>query len=174
MATESTGPLDLYRANLGLVPRTLNVWHEARQQVCEFEMLRVKRDLAALSAKREAAGARDWSELASSYQTTLREYLAATTNLWQQGLVSAVKQQSVCSDGMRDAFARWQAAWTGQWQKAAGMTSTMMPLQEWMQRFDQTVRGAPDGRAAFGPDMNSAAPPAAARSRAAQGDRHVG
>ncbi|MFL9913736.1 hypothetical protein [Paraburkholderia sp. RL17-337-BIB-A] len=142
MATESTSPLDLYRANLGLELCMLSVWREGRQQACELEML--------------------------------REYLAATTNLWQQGLVSAVKQQNACIDGMRDAFARWQAAWRGEWQTGAGMTSTTMPLQEWMQRFEQTVRDAPDGRAEFGPDMNSAAPPTAARSRAAQGDRHVG
>jgi hypothetical protein len=175
MATESTTPPDPYRANLALVLRILMFGHDARRQACEFEMRRIKRGLAALTATREATtGARDWSELASSYQAMLRDYMAATTNLWQQGLISAARQQSACGDGMRDAIGRCQSAWADVWQKGTGINPSSMPLQEWLQRFEQTVSGALDGRTTFGQCMKSAMPTAAAHSRAQQGDQHVG
>ena len=174
MATESIAPLDPYRANLGLALRMLSFGHEARRQACEFEMQRIKRDLAALNAAREATtGARDWSELASSYQTTLRDYLATTTNLWQQGLASAARQQSACSDGMHDALVRWQSAWTDEWQKSTGINPLSPPLQEWLTRFEQTISGALDGRTAFGQSMNSPMSTAAAHSREFQREQHV-
>lgn len=175
MAIESIAPLDLYRANLGLALRMLSFGHEGRRQACEFEMQRINRDLAALNAGREATtGARDWSELAASYQTMLRDYMAATSNLWQQGLVSAARQQSACSDGMRDALVRWQSAWADEWQKSTGINPVSPPLQEWLQRFEQTISGALDGRTPFARSTNSTMPTAAAHSHAQQGDRHVG
>ncbi|MBB5496020.1 hypothetical protein [Paraburkholderia sp. MM5384-R2] len=175
MATDSTTPLNLYRANLGLALRMLGCGHEYRRQACEFEMLRIKRDLAALNATRDAAtGAHDWSELAAGYQTMLRDYMAATTNLWQQGLVSAARHQTACSDDMRDALAGWQAAWTGNWQQGAGMNLAALPLQDWMRRFEQTVRNALDCGAPFGRRTDSATPPATARRFAPPGEQHVG
>lgn len=120
MATESTKPLDLYRVNLEFALRMLSLGQEGRQQACELEMQRIKRDLAAQNAIHEAAtGSRDWGELASNYQTILHDYTAATNTLWQQGLVSVVRQQKACSDGVRDALARWQAASVDAWRKGA-------------------------------------------------------
>lgn len=151
MATESTIPLDLYRANMGLALSMLNFWHEARQRACDFEMLRIKRDLAALQATRDAAvTASDWSSLAASHQTMLRNYMEATTSLWQQCLTSAIRQQTVNNNGVSDALARWQAPWTEAWQKGAGMNAVVMPLQEWMQGCEQAVRRVLDGRTARG------------------------
>jgi len=175
MATEFTTPLDVYRANLGLALRMLSAGHEVRQQACEFEMLRIKRDLAAMNVTREAAaGARDWNDFGASCQTMLRDYIAATANLWQQGLVSAMQQQSARSDGMREALAKWQSTWTDQWQKNAGTSPMAIPMQEWMRHFEQAVKGALEGHAAFGAGMNSAVPPAATRNGSAQGEQHVG
>jgi hypothetical protein len=175
MATESTTPPDPYRANLAFVLRILMFGHDARRQACEFEMQRIKRDLAALTATREATtAARDWSELALSLQAMLRDYMATTANLWQQGLISAARQQSARSDGMRDAIGRWQSAWSDVWQKGTGINPSSTSLQEWLQRFEQTASGALDGRTAFGQCMNSAMPTAAAHSRAQQGGQHVG
>ncbi|MGF6920589.1 hypothetical protein [Paraburkholderia sp. 40] len=175
MSTESTTPLDLYRANLGLSLRMFGYGHEYRRQACEFEMQRIQRDLAALNATRDAAtGAHDWSELAASYQTMLRDYMAATTNLWQQGLASAARQQTACSDGMRDALAGWHAAWTGNWQQGVGMNPATLPLQGWMRRFEEMARGALDGGAALGLRTGSATPPAPAGRSAQPGEQHVG
>ncbi|MGA7776758.1 MAG: hypothetical protein WCA85_03475 [Paraburkholderia sp.] len=172
MATESTTPLNLSRANMGLALRVLSFWHEARQQVCEFEMLRIKRDLAALHATREAAGADDWNTIAASCQTILRNYMEASASLWQQGLTAAIKQQTATNDGMGDALAKWQASWAEEWQKSSGMNATAMPLQEWMQGCEQAIRRVLDGRMAFGELTNSAEAPVVAR-RAPQGEQHV-
>ena len=55
MANEFTTPFDAYRAKLESALRMLCFGHEFRQQACEFEMLRVKRDFAAMRSTCEAA-----------------------------------------------------------------------------------------------------------------------
>ncbi|MFP3563317.1 hypothetical protein [Paraburkholderia sp. SIMBA_030] len=168
MATGFITPFDVHRANLEFALRMLSFGHEARQQACEFELQRIKRDLAAMHAAREAAGARDWTEFGASCQAMLRDYLDATTNLWQQGWVSAMRQQSACCDGMREALASWQSTWTEQWQKSTGMNPAAIPMQEWTKNFEQALRGVLEGRAPV------AAPPFATLNGSAQGDRHAG
>ncbi|WP_341318333.1 hypothetical protein WN982_25045 [Paraburkholderia sp. IMGN_8] len=169
MASEFITPLDAYRANLTLALRMMNFGHEVRQLACAFEMLRIKRDLAVMNATREAAlGARDWNDFGVSCQTMLRDYLEATTNLWQQGWVSSMRQQSAYSDGMREALAKWQSTWTDHWQKGPGMNPTAIPVQEWMQHFERALKGVLEGRAPF------AVPPFATLNGSAQGEHHVG
>ncbi|RKT10469.1 hypothetical protein B0G69_7875 [Paraburkholderia sp. RAU2J] len=50
MAGKSVTPFDLYRANLSFALQMVSFSHEARQQVSEFEMQRIRRDLAAAQA----------------------------------------------------------------------------------------------------------------------------
>ncbi|NPT56153.1 hypothetical protein [Paraburkholderia elongata] len=169
MTTEATTPLDVYRANLELALRMLSCGHKARQQACEFAMQRVKRDLTAINTTREAAaGAHDWNDFGESCQVMLRDYIEATTNLWQQGWVSALRQQSAYSDGIREALANWQSTWTDQWKKSIGMNPAAIPMQEWTQHFEQALGGVLEGRAPV------AVPPFATLDDSAQGERHVG
>ncbi|SDR63040.1 hypothetical protein SAMN05445850_8586 [Paraburkholderia tuberum] len=64
MAGKSVTPFDLYRANLSFALQMGSFSHEARQQVSEFDMQRIRRDLAAAHAIRNAVStAHDWSEL---------------------------------------------------------------------------------------------------------------
>jgi hypothetical protein len=186
MAGRSVTPFDLHRANLAFGLQLLSVGHAARQQICEFEMQRIWRDVAAAQALRDvASSARDWSELAVSCQTLARDYLASTTNLWQQGLVSAARLQSGYSDGLREAFANWHSAWSEQWPTHALMNPGMSPWQEWLQRLQSTAAGVAGGRAghceASGPlapahSGNSAGSPAngASRDHDDHGGHHVG
>lgn len=175
MAIEFDTPLDLYRANVGLALRMIGLGHDVRQQACDLEVQRIKRDLAALNATREATiRARDWSELASSYQAALRDYMATTTNVWQQALVSAARQQSAYGDGMRDALAQWQSAWTNNWRKGTGFDPVCTPLKDWFQRFEQLVAGAPDGRSAAAGYAATDVPSVGANGRASQGEHHGG
>lgn len=179
MATEFDTPLDLYRANVGLALRIVGLGHDVRQQACGLEMQRIKRDLAALHTTREATiRARDWSELAPSYQAALRDYMAASTNLWQQAFVSAARQQSAYSDAMRDALAQWQSAWTNNWRRSTGIDPICTPIKDWFQRVEQLVAGAMEGR---GPaahyvatDVATDAPSAGANGRGPQGEHHGG
>ncbi|MGF6812667.1 hypothetical protein OKW30_007884 [Paraburkholderia sp. Clong3] len=67
MAGKSVTRFDLYRANLSFALQMVSFSHEARQQVSEFEMQRIRRDLAAAHAIRNAVStAHDWSELSAS------------------------------------------------------------------------------------------------------------
>ncbi|MFM0169789.1 hypothetical protein [Paraburkholderia sediminicola] len=169
MAPEFITPFDAYRANLELALRMLCFGHEARQQACEFEMLRIKRDLAAMKATREAApSACDWNDFGASCRATLRDYIETTKNLWQQGWVLAMRQQSAYSDGMREALAKWQSTWTDEWQKGPGVNPAAIPVQEWMQHLEQALKGALEGRAPF------AVPSFAKLNGSAQGEHHVG
>lgn len=179
MTGTSVTPLDLYRATLSFALRLLSFSHQARQQACEFEMQRIRRDLAAARAIGNAASAaRDWSALAVSLQTVLRDYMATTTNLWQQGLGSAVQLQTGSFEGLRDAFATWQAASTDPWPAYAPMNPVMLPWQEWLQRLGgaaaRPVVRAARSEAGYEPhSANSSAPPIASGS-AQDGGHHVG
>lgn len=183
MAGKSVVPFDLYRANLAFALQVLSFSHGARQQACEFEMQRIRRDLAAVHALRSAASAaHDWSELAVSWQTMVRDYVASTTNLWQQGLGSAVRLQSGFSEGLREALATWQSAWSEPWPTHAPMNPATLPWQEWLQRMQSTAAGMPyglagrSGVASQGAPLNSAssAQSTAASRRGQQGEQHVG
>ncbi|MFM0514102.1 hypothetical protein [Paraburkholderia sp. RL17-373-BIF-A] len=182
MADKSVTPFDLYRSNLSFAIQILGISHEARQEACEFEMQRIRRDLAAAHAIRNAASAaHDWSEFAASYQAMVRDYLATTTNLWQQGLGSAVRLQSGCSEGLREALATWQSSWSEQWPTHAPMNPVMLPWQEWLQRTQSMMVAMPYGRAARGDapsrdtpanSANSGGSPGS-RGREKQGEHHV-
>jgi hypothetical protein len=104
----------------------------------------------------------------------LRDYLATTINVWQQGLIAAARQQSACNDGMRDTFARWQTLWTSNWQKSTGIGPITTPLQDWLRRFEQAVADAPHGHAALARRTDSTVPSAGANGRGQQGEQHVG
>ncbi|MFM0470630.1 hypothetical protein [Paraburkholderia strydomiana] len=175
MAIEFDTPLNLYRANVGLALRIVGFGHDVRQQACDLEMQRIKRDVAALNATREATiRAREWSDLASSYQAALRDYMATTTNLWQQALVSAARQQTAHSDGMRDALAQWQSAWTNNWHRSTGIDPVSTPLQDWFQRLEQLVGGALDGRGPAARYVATNLPSVGANGRGPQGEHHGG
>ncbi|MFL9893217.1 hypothetical protein P0D71_28955 [Paraburkholderia sp. RL17-383-BIF-A] len=150
MTGKSVTPFELFRANLSFALQALSFGHQARQQACEFEMQRIRRDLEAARAIGNAASAaKDWSALAVSWQTVLRDYMATTTNLWQQGLGAAVRLQTGSFEGMREAFATWQAVSTDQWPTQAAMNPVMQPWQEWLQRVESAA-GMPRGRALGG------------------------
>ncbi|RKR38564.1 hypothetical protein [Paraburkholderia sp. BL17N1] len=148
MADRFVTPFDLYRASLSFALQMLSFSHEARQRACEFEMQRARRDMAAAHAVRNAAAAAgDWSEFAASYQASVRDYLATTVNLWQQGLGSAVQGQRGFSEGLCEALATWQSAWREQWPTHVPMNPVMLPWQAWQQQTQSAVAGMPYGRA---------------------------
>lgn len=183
MADKSPIPFDLYRANLAFALQMLSFSHEARQQACEFQMQRIQRDLAALHGIRNAAStAHDWSEFAASYQTMVRDYMATTANLWQQGLGSALRLHNGCSEGLREALANWLSVWGEQWPTHAPTNPVMLPWQAWLQRMENTAAGMAYGQAARG-DATGQVTPAnsadsakspAASARMEQGERHAG
>ncbi|CAD6556923.1 hypothetical protein LMG28727_06239 [Paraburkholderia kirstenboschensis] len=180
MAGKSVTPFDLYRANLSLALQVGSFSHEARQQVSELEMQRIRRDLAAAHAIRNAVStAHDWSEFSASYQSTVRDYMTTTTNLWQQGLDSAVRLQSRFSEGLREALANWQTAWSEQWPTHAPMNPVMLPWQEWLRRMESTAAGMAYGQAGRGDVSSQVTPATSAKSPASgkrpeQGEHHVG
>ncbi|MFM0500195.1 hypothetical protein [Paraburkholderia caffeinilytica] len=56
MATDPTIPLDPHRANPGLALRMQRSGHKGRQPACQFEMPRIKRDLATTGCRRAPEG----------------------------------------------------------------------------------------------------------------------
>ncbi|ORC49533.1 hypothetical protein [Paraburkholderia terricola] len=186
MTDPSVIPFDLYRANLAFALQMLSFGHEARQQAGEFHMQRVRRDLAAAQAIRNAAStARDWNEFAASCQSVAREYLTTTASLWQQGLGSAVRLQSGYGEGLREALATWQSAWSEQWPTHVPMNPVMQPWQEWLQYMQGAAAGMPYRRADRGGasqaapansanSANSIQPPSSSGGRERRGQRHGG
>lgn len=182
MADPFVTPFDLYRASLSFALQMLSFSHEARQRACEFEMQRVRRDMAAAHAVRNVASdAHDWSEFATSYQALVRDYLATTMNLWLQGLASAVRGQRGFSEGLCEASATWQSAWSEHWPTHVPMNPAMLPWQEWQQRTQNAVAGMPYGRAGragasqvttFNSASRSALPVGSGGEK--QGEPHVG
>jgi hypothetical protein len=182
MTGKPVTPFDVYRANLTFALQMLGFSLEARQQACEFEMQRIRRDVAAVHGVRSAASAaHDLSKLTASCNTVARDYMATTTNLWQQGVSSAVRLQSAYSEGLHEALATWQSAWSDQWPLHAPNSPAVLLWQEWLQRIQRTAAQTPYGP--MGGDDHSEDIPAGSansgRSRASggrdqQGDRHVG
>jgi hypothetical protein len=134
--------------NLALALQMVSVSQEARQQACEFEMQRIRRDLAAANAIRNAAsGVCDWNGFAVSCQTIARDYMETTTRLWQQGFASTVRLQNGCGEGLREALATWQSAWSKQWPTHVPMNPAMLPWQNWLRSMENTLANMPYGNA---------------------------
>jgi hypothetical protein len=94
---------------------------------------------------------------------------------------SAVRLQSACSEGLREALATWQSACGGPWPMQAPSSPAMLLWQEWLQRIRSTAAQTPyrptgGGDAsedtAAGP-ANSTRPPSSS-GYDQQGGRHVG
>lgn len=153
MTTESTTMPDLFRANLDVAFYLPDIGQQGRQRAWEFEMLRITRDFA------------------SNCQTNLRDYAGTTSDLWQQGPITAARQQSVDLDGMRDALTKWQATVSANWQ--AGANITTVPWHEGVRQFEQSMRGALNGRPVFDASLSSAASPTAARGVVQKGEAYV-
>jgi hypothetical protein len=182
MTGKPVTPFNLYRANLTFALQMLGFSLEARQQACEFEMQRIRRDAAAVDGIRNAASAaHDLSKLTASCSTVARDYMATTTNLWQQGVSSAVRLQSACSEGLREALATSESVWSDQWPMHAPNNPAALLWQEWLQRIQSTVAQTPYGPTG-GDDASQVIPATSANSgrssasgaRDQQGEQHVG
>lgn len=134
MTGKPVTPLNLYRANLTFALQMLGFSVEARRQACEFEMQRIRRDVAAVHGIRNAASAaHDLNKLTASCSTVARDYMLTTANLWLQGVSSAMRLQSAYSEGLREALASWQSAWSDQWPMPAPNSAAASLWQEWQE-----------------------------------------
>jgi hypothetical protein len=85
MGPEFNTPFDMYRTNLDIALRMLASAQGWRQHASMVEKLRIERDADVMRRMRgSAATATDWSEFLGSFQAVLRDYLATTSNIWQQ------------------------------------------------------------------------------------------
>ncbi|MFL9944132.1 hypothetical protein [Paraburkholderia graminis] len=161
--------MDLQRANLALALQLMGFGLEARQGACEFEMQRIQRDVAAAHAIRNAATSfHDCTHLAGAYKATARDYLATTTNLWQQGWGSAVRLQGSFSERLHEALATWQSTWGPQWPAHVPMN----PGHEWLQRVQSATGSVLAVRASRGDGATQASRPTA--DHETRGEPHVG
>ncbi len=175
MATEFDIPFDICRANVGLALRMLTFGQEWRQHACTLEKLRAERDLDALRKVRESLGAaKDWNELCSNVQAMLHDYFAINSNIWQQSIGFAVRNQNAFDESLRDVLKGWQSAWAGERQKAVTENAAGTPMHEWMQHFEQTVTSAPDAQgvlvSAQQPSTLTSVPTSGARTRIVRGE----
>ncbi|XUW90510.1 hypothetical protein OH764_26530 [Burkholderia sp. M6-3] len=182
MAGKSVPPFDLCRANLAFALRMLEFNHEARQQACRLELEHIRRDVAAAHAIQHClSAAHDWSEFAASCHTVVRDYIAATMNLWQQGLGSAARLQGEFSEGLHEALASWQSASLRQWPTHAPLSQAVLPWQAWLQPAESAVADQAFARASRGDAASRSAPvnaPNSVKSPASnghdqEGDHHV-
>lgn len=145
MAPEFNTPFDMYRANLDIALRMLASAQGWRQHAYAVEKLRIERDADVMRRMRGAAAtAKDWNEYQASFQAVLRDYLATTSNIWQQSMGLAVRNRDALGEGMHDALNSWQSAWADQWNKAADVSGSGTPVREWLQHLEQMVAAGPD------------------------------
>ncbi|SDH31846.1 hypothetical protein [Paraburkholderia phenazinium] len=145
MAPEFRTPFEMYLANLDIALRMLTSAQEWRQHACALEKLRIERYGDALRRTRESAAiAKDWNECQASFQAVLSDYLATTSNIWQQSVGLAVRNRGAFGEAVRDALNNWQSAWADQWKKAADVSGSGAPLREWLQHLEQMVSTGPD------------------------------
>ena len=157
MAPDFNTPFDMYRANLDIAFRMLASAQEWRQHAYAVEKLRIERDADTLRRMREsAATAKGWNEYQASFQAVLRDYLATTSNIWQQSMGLAVRNRDTWGEGVRDALNSWQSAWADQWKKVADLSGSGAPVHEWLRHVEQMVAAGPDRN-----DSAQAAPQAA-------------
>jgi hypothetical protein len=171
MGPEFNTPFDMYRTNLDIALRMLASAQGWRQHASMVEKLRIERDADVMRRMRgSAATATDWSEFLGSFQAVLRDYLATTSNIWQQCMGLAVRNRDAIGEGMRDALNSWQPAWADQWKKAADMSGCSAPVYEWLQHHD-SAQAAPQ---AVGSQADAAqavgAAAAGARTRLVRGE----
>jgi hypothetical protein len=181
MEGKSVPPFDLYCANLSSALRMLEFNHQARQQACKLEMERILRDMEAAHAIQHClSAAHDWSEFAASFQTVVRDYIAATMNLWQQGLGSAARLQGGLSEGLHEALATWSASlW--QWPTHAPLSQAVLPWQAWPRPAESAAADHVSARASRSDATSRIAPvnaPNSVKSPASdghdqEGDHHV-
>lgn len=164
MESEFNTSFGMYRANLDIALRMLASRQEWRQHACAFEKQRIDRDVDTLRRMREStAAAKDWNEYLASFQTVLRDYLATTSNIWQQSMGLAARNCDAFGEAVRDALNNWQAAWAEQWKKAADVTGSGAPVREWLRQLEQ-VATAGSGNHEFGrgaPQLHASQQPAA-------------
>lgn len=159
--TEFTNPFNVGRSNLRLALRLVSLAHEWQQQAWALQARRIERDIEALRCGCEAvADAKDWGEINSATQTVMRDYLAMSASLWQEGMAVAMRNQSAVGEAIADSLKNLQSVWPGEFQKASGADKGSMP--HWFNGIGQALQT---------PDQAASAP--TARARAAKGDRYV-
>ncbi|BFG79983.1 hypothetical protein PTKU46_80170 [Paraburkholderia terrae] len=161
METEFTNSFNLGRTNLRLALRLVSLAHEWQQHAGELQARRIERDIEALRREHEAvADAKNWSEINAATQAVMRDYLAASASLWQEGMNVAMRNQNAFGEAIADWLKNVQSAWTGEFQKTAGARKAAMPYG--FNGFGQALQT---------PDQVASAP--TTRARAAKGDQHA-
>ncbi|WP_114810593.1 hypothetical protein [Paraburkholderia kururiensis] len=192
MANEYNALLETCRANATIALRMLALGQQWRQQALTWQQRRMERDRNAVQQALGAlAHAQDWNEMVAGYHTVVRDYLSASTSLWQDGIQLATQAPREAGNGVQDALRQWQGACAGEWQKLTTTHGAALPMRDWMAAFERTaesvahaVAQASNSSASYPAstaetaDAASTAEPsvrqaAAARSRAAKGDRHA-
>ncbi|WP_434664324.1 hypothetical protein P5W99_19325 [Paraburkholderia sp. A3BS-1L] len=111
----------------------------------------IERDRAAAQRVGDAlmrARAGDAGAIAQAWQAMTREYLAASIALWEQGLVSAVKNQAAYGALLRDAgFNAGNAWWRAAPAQMARRAGTAPQAADWMSCLGPFMGMRPDGEA---------------------------
>ncbi|WP_213303969.1 hypothetical protein [Paraburkholderia sacchari] len=124
----------------------------------------IERDLAAAQRLGDAlmhARAGDAQTIAQAWQSMTREYLATSVALWEQGLVSAARNQAAYGALLRDALfnagnAGWLAA-PAQMRQTARQAGTVPQAGNWMTWMGPFMGMRLNGKAAPGRAQHPAA-----------------
>jgi hypothetical protein len=191
MANEYNALLETCRANATIALRLLALGQQWRQQALAWQQRRIERDSSAVQQALGAlAHAQDWNEMVAGYHTVVRDYLSASTALWQDGVQIATQAPREAGAGMQEALRQWQGACAGEWHKLTAANGAAVPMRDWMAAFERTAQSvahavaqssvspASYGASTATDDSASTAEPsprqaAAARARAVKGDRHA-
>ncbi|WP_027794635.1 hypothetical protein [Paraburkholderia acidipaludis] len=147
MATIPFSTFDAYRVNASTALQLFAHGQQWREQLLKLQQRRLARDRAALEDTLESLReAHDWSEFAAAGQTVLRDYVGASTALWQEGVAATLQSAGAWSDLARDLAQNWHDS-LDVFQPGGG-TASALPMRDWMAMFERAAGSAPGGNGA--------------------------
>ncbi|MFA8356979.1 hypothetical protein ACEPT7_03670 [Burkholderia ubonensis] len=122
--------------------------NDLRDEWQAFHQRRIKRDRDATLQLREAiADAKDWRAFNDACQRIWREYVQASTTIWQDAGMRIVRAQYECASASAGLLRECQTIWLHDWSHLAGTGKGVAGWRDWMDALErmttETVR--PDG-----------------------------
>lgn len=143
MAHVTPPPFNGYRTGFTAALNLFAPGLEWRQQWLDLQSSHLARDEALLAGALEAAGsANDWSDWMLANQSVLRDYVSASTALWQQTATAAIHGAGAWSDSARDVLQQWQDVWTNA--QPGANSGAALPMRAWMAAFEHRVADVTD------------------------------
>jgi hypothetical protein len=141
---------------LNVGTRMMQLGYEQFEAVLGLQAKRMERDSTAVQHACDAllqARAGDVGSFLQTWQTVMREYMAASVALWNQDVTLVVRNQAAYGALLREVFVDYEKAWVrapaqmAQMAQQTRRAGAVPQAGDWMTFLGQFMAGRPDGEA---------------------------